>query len=107
MADPAQADRSQGLDAGHAPGDVLDLVHELGLHGVHEAPEHLAGRLLEDDQDDRGDEQADERVGERVAGSHAERTGHDGQRRQAVGPGVVAIGDERRRADRRVPTRMR
>ncbi len=100
MAEPAQAQAIDRLDLGHRRRDRLDLLDELGLDRVHQPPEHLAGRLLEDDEDDRGDEQPDERVGERVAGRDAERAGDDGQRGQPVGPGVVAVGDERGRADR-------
>jgi len=87
------------LDALDVAGDMFDLVDELGLDRVHQPTEHLRGRLLEDDEDDRRDEQAHERVGEGEARGDAEGPEHDGQRGQPVGAGVVAIGHEGGRAD--------
>ena len=99
---PSQRTRSRSTawTSGTDAGDRLDLLDELGLDRVHQPPEHLRGRLLEDDEDDRGDEEPDERVRERVAGGDAERPSDDRERGQPVGPGVVPVGDERGRADR-------
>ncbi len=54
----------------------------------------------ERDADRHRDEQAHDRIGSREAGQHADRAGHDPERRQAVGSRVLSVRDQGRRSDR-------
>jgi len=51
------------------------------------------------EQDRHGDEQADDRVGQGETGPHPKRANQDGQGREAIGPGVLAVSHERCRTD--------
>ena len=91
---PAQPDLGDVLDGRDRPGRPFEFVDELGLDRVHQAAQHLGRRLLEHDEDRDRDEEADERIRERVAQGDADGPAHDGEGRQAVRPGVVAVGDQ-------------
>jgi len=83
------------LDGGHlldVPERVLHAVDEFGFDAVHQAPADRADGADEQHHDHRGDEQPDDRVGQGEAEQHPEPTDHDGQRREAVRPGVDAVG---------------
>ena len=75
----------------------LDQAHRGLVDAVEHAAEHHPRGGHEREADRDRDEQAHDRVGSREAGQHADRAGHDPERRQAVGPRVVAVRDQRRR----------
>ena len=52
--------------------------------------------LPSDPENDEGDHEPDERVGDLEAERHEQSSGDDSEADQSVGPGVVAVGDERR-----------
>ena len=101
--------RRRTLDTSSTPR--IDLASasssstELGIYRIHEAAEHLGGRLAEHEEDRDRDQQAHDWVGERVAERDAHRAGDDGERREAIGPRVVAVGHEAADPDSR-PTRI-
>ena len=98
VADPA----SLGLDnprSGHMFRRMPDLGHHAGLDAVQHAGKHGACRLPDDAEYGDGDEQPDDRVGQRKAEPDADGTDDHGKAGEAVGAGVVAVGDERRAVD--------
>ena len=74
-------------------------VDELGVDAVHEAAEHVADGGAQHGQDGDRDEQPDDGVGEREAKRDTASTEQHGQRGEAVGAGVQAVGDQGGRAD--------
>ena len=58
MADPAQTHLGHVLDTADRPRLRLQLVDELGIGRIHEAAEHLGGRLAEHEEDRDRDQQA-------------------------------------------------
>ena len=63
VADPAQPDLPDAAHARRRRAGRLGRVDQRRVDGVHQPPVHLAGGILEHDQDRDGDEQADDRVG--------------------------------------------
>ena len=98
-ADPAQPDPPGGQHARGGPQCGLGLLRQGRVHAIHQPPADLAGRLPADHQDGHRDEQAHHRVGPAPADRHPARPGQHRQRGKPVGPGVQAVGDQRRRAD--------
>ena len=85
-------DLDDALDAG---GRTLDVVDQLRIDRVHQAPEDGASSVAQDPQDGDGDDQADERVGQREAEPHADGRDDHGDRGEPVGACVQPVGDER------------
>ena len=75
VADPAEADVAHREHARCCGEGCFGAVDQGGVHGVHEAPPDLAGRLPEDDRDRTGDEQSHYRVGPGGAQGDAKAAG--------------------------------
>ena len=87
---------------GHPGGDEqreLRPVEQLRLDGVHQPAVDVPDGGAQHGQDGDGDEQSHDGVGEGEPGGDAARAGEHGQGREAVGAGVQAVGDQRRRPD--------
>ena len=67
---------------------------DLRLYTVQHAGQHRARRLPDDAKDRKRDEQADDRVGKRKTQPDAKCSEYHGKSGQAVGAGVVAVGNE-------------
>src|SRR5215210_7816750 len=94
VSDPAQAQVLDAPDTGGGVEDVAGGGAQLGVHGVHQAPVHLASGVAQDDQDGDGDEESDDRVGDRESEQGAGGAADDGQRGEPVGAGVVSVGHQ-------------
>ena len=93
----AEPSHAQVVDLLHAldRGRLADeLLHHRRVGRVHQAMPHLHGRLFQDEQNGDRDAESDHRIGERKAGQHTDCAEQDRQRGEAVGSGVMAIGDQ-------------
>ena len=92
-AGPARAHVRDLRDAGNGAGLAIHLRDDVGVYGVHEAVEHVAADIEQDVEDGDGDEQA--AMGSATGTPRATRTRPSGgERGDAVGAGVLAVGDE-------------
>ena len=100
VAHPSDANAVDAVDAGHRRQDLLDLVDELGVDAVHEPAVDRAGRAEEHHRHRRRDHER-RRSGRPAArpATTAMAADHHGQRREAVGAGVQAVGHQRSRPD--------
>jgi hypothetical protein len=96
VADPADADAVASPDGGDRSRLVLELAGQVGVDGVHEAAVDVADGAAQHHEDGGGDEQPDDGVGLRPAEGD---TRDDGEAGEAVGAGVVPVGDEGGGAD--------
>lgn len=80
-------------------GDVVGLVDQLRRHRVHQPCAGAHRRLAEDGEDGHSDQEAGDRVGPVPSEGHTDSADQDGEGGEPVGPGVQAVGHQRRRAD--------
>ncbi len=77
--DPAQPQLTHPAHAGYLGQYALGPVHQRRIDGVHQAPEHLARRVPQDQHDRGRDRQPDDRVGESPSQRRAARAQQHGQ----------------------------
>ena len=83
----------------HMRRRMVDLVQHVRFNAVQHPRHHRPRRLPDDAEDRHRDQQPDDRVGERKAHPDPERPQHHGKAGEAIGAGVIAVGDQRRRID--------
>ena len=100
MSVPANARGCDGNDPRRCSGDCLYLPDDRRVDRVHEAVVHLPGRASQHREDGDRNAQTDEGIGSFETCPYADGSECNSQRGESVGAGVVAVGHERRRADR-------
>ena len=96
---PAGAQVGDALDAFSVAGGLFSTFDHVRIDGVHEPLPDLTRRVLEYQQDRPGDCQADEWVRLRPPKPHPTRSDQHGQGREAIGPRVIPVGNQRGAAD--------
>ncbi len=86
-------------DPWHMERRMLDLGQDLGINPVEHPREDGPGRVPDDEEDRDRDGQADQGIEDRDAHRDPNRADQDSQRGETVDPGVLAVGDQRGRAD--------
>src|SRR5207237_5986866 len=99
VADPADAQHADPLDAGDAGQHGPGLVAQGGVDGVHESVHHVPGRCPQHRDDQHRDGEAGDGVGPVEPGRHPDGAGQDAEGADAVGAGVEAVGDQGGGAD--------
>lgn len=95
-ADPGEGHRMDTRGVARLVGDIVD---DGRVDGVHEAVADLADRAAQHGEDGDRDEEADDRVCSIDSCPDRDGAEREGEGREAVGAGVVAVRDECRRAD--------
>src|SRR5215211_9194257 len=98
MTHPSRPDLRYIFHTINLASGVAYLFYDLRFHPVEHASKDRLARLPDDHKDGCRYQQPHDGVGQRVAYPHPHSPGQHGQARPAVGPGVVAVGHERRAA---------
>src|SRR5262245_48375381 len=99
MPEPSGANRFHTFNAAFMFSGVAQFAHNAWLHAIQHSCDYGVGGLPHDSKDRDGNEQTDDRVGERKPYRYSECADHDREAGEPVGPGMEAIGDERRAVD--------
>src|SRR5829696_8800986 len=99
VADPAQPQLADPLDAVDGAEGVGGAVDQRRVDGVHEPGADLGECRAQHAENGHGDDQADHRVGPAPANGNSAGAQQHGQAGEAVGAGVQAVGYQRGGAD--------
>ena len=99
VSDPAHADAAHRRDARPRCQGGFGLIYEIRIDAVQQAPEDISCRSAQNGQDGHGDQQANDRIGQREPERDTARGQQHRQRREAVGAGVQAVGNQCGRTD--------
>src|SRR5258707_579315 len=84
------------LNTRNMSGGVMDFRADVRIDAIQASRDDRLGRLPDNAENRERDQKADDGVGKRKARPNAGRSEDNGQAGEAIGAGVIAVGDERR-----------